>query len=779
MNFDNLMTVAQCDQYIAMFQNLGEVPPELVARRALLAEQGTTVYGAFRARNNPSEELIGCIERTVDALLKPEIDAHEALKPVMLYGKIQSGKTRAFVGVMSIAFDRGVDIAVVYTKGTNALATQTVSRMKAEFAYFKPGSNLLQQCTIVVHDVLDLKSQMLTQYELNTQKHIIVCKKEANNTRLLKEIFEGSTLMRQKRVIVIDDEADFGGIAFFRDKQTHGVGVGTNAKYITETVLSVPDCRNMLVTATPYSLYLQPDGMSELVNGKVRPLKPRHTETVPVHQRYVGGKQYFIDSLRTDSMYHSVFHPLSPECVDVLCNRNLRYINNIAKSPKLHDFRLAVLQYLVATAIRSIQEANRKILYRSSFIVHVQIARAAHKWQSELMVALLDYLGQHVFCDQPDDNSFDEMIAAIHKEFAETRANGENEGLLEKDVIPSVEAVVAKIRELFSTAAIHVQIVNSDEDVANLLDASGQLELRHEVNVFVGGSILDRGLTIENLIGFVYGRSPQRMQMDTVLQHARMYGARKMADMAVTRFHTTNQLHDRLNRINAMDESLRDQFEQAMKDGHDPETVFVCRDPHGRIVPCAPSRLLIATISTITPQSRHLPVGFQTGSHTAIHETISGIDAAILGAPDYLNRDEDGIFKIGRDMAFDILRRIRSTYIYNRPIDANAGLEWDVEEMISILKWALGENGDLYCLRRENRELSRYRGNGGFMDAPDDGRLDLAPARAKAIDLPLVMLIRENGAENKGWRGTPFYWPVLLVQQNVRSAVYGNAGKES
>ena len=153
---------------------------------------------------------------------------------------------------------------------------------------------------------------------------------------------------------------------------------------------------------------------------------------------------------------------------------------------------------------------------------------------------------------------------------------------------------------------------DSNEDVANLLDASGQLELRHEANIFVGGSILDRGLTIENLIGFVYGRSPQRMQMDTVLQHARMYGARKMADMAVTRFHTTNQLYDRLRRINAMDESLREQFEQAMKDGRDPDTVFVCRGANGQIVPCAPNRLLIASISTIAPRSLHYPVGFQT-----------------------------------------------------------------------------------------------------------------------------------------------------------------------
>ena len=777
MNIDNLMTVEQCDKCIESLKMLGmDVPQALLDRREFLSKHGTTVYADFRARNNPSDELTECIEHTADALLAPEIDAHEALKPVMLYGKIQSGKTRAFVGVMSIAFDRGVDIAVVNTKGTNALATQTVSRMKAEFANFKPDDNLNKQCTIVVHDVLDLGAQMLTQYELNTQKHIIVCKKEARNTGLLKDLFAGSTLMRQKRVIVIDDEADFGGISFYRDPRTRDIMEGTNAKYITETVLSIPDCRNMLVTATPYSLYLQPDGMSELVNGKVRPLKPRHTETVPVHQKYVGGKQYFFDSRRAESMYHSVFHPLSPECVEVLGKRDIRHLKNVATSVRLADFRSAVLQYLVGTAIRSIQEEGKGILYRSSFIAHVQIAKKAHKWQSELMVALLDHLGKHVFCDNHDDTSFDKLTAEIYDDFVRTRESGVAEGLLDEDVIPSLEEVVGRIRRLFGTAAIHVQIVNSDEDVANLLDASGQLELRHEANIFVGGSILDRGLTIENLIGFVYGRSPQRMQMDAVLQHARMYGARKMADMAVTRFHTTNQLHDRLRRINAMDESLRDQFEQAMKEGRDPDTVFVCRGANGRIVPCAPNRLLIATISTITPHSRHLPVGFQTDCHTKIHDTIQGIDAAILGAPDYKNCDADGIFKIDRDLAIDILRRIRSTYIYNRDKDANAGLEWDVEEMISILEWALGKNRELYCLRRENRELNRYRANGAFANAPDDGRTDLAPARAKATDIPLLMLIRENGAEDKGWRGTPFYWPVLLVQQNVRSAVYGNSG---
>lgn len=475
-------------------------------------------------------------------------------------------------------------------------------------------------------------------------------------------------------------------------------------------------------------------------------------------------------------MYHSVFHPLSDDCIDVLGDEDARYINNISTAVKLADFRYAVIQYLVGTAIRSIQEAASGRRYQSSCILHVQIAKAAHEWQCRLTNAFLNYLGEHVFCAQPEDVTFDNILLEIYEDFWSSRQNGEAEGILEVLPMPDLPAVRARIEKFFAEGAIHVQIVNSDEDIENLLDASGQLELRHEANIFVGGSILDRGITIANLIAFVYGRSPHRMQMDTVLQHARMYGARSMADMAVTRFHTTNQLYARLSRINAMDESLRKQFEEAIAAGRDLTDVFVSREKSGTILPCAPNRLLIASLATVSPLSRHLPIGFQTDCQSRIQRIVSEIDTTLLNAPGYVKRDENGIFEIDRQVAIDLLRKIRTTYIYNRPIDRNRGLDWDVEEMVGILEWALDGRQSLYCLRREDRELNRYRGNGGFADAPDDGHTDLAPARAKAVDVPVLMFIRENGAVEKGWRGTPFYWPVLLVQQNVRTAIYGKKG---
>ncbi|MBQ5816151.1 MAG: hypothetical protein IIW33_01690, partial [Oscillospiraceae bacterium] len=63
----------------------------------------------------------------MDALLE---DVENASDPGLLLGKIQCGKTDTFENIIGLAFDRGIDIAVVFTKGTNALVDQTIKRMR-------------------------------------------------------------------------------------------------------------------------------------------------------------------------------------------------------------------------------------------------------------------------------------------------------------------------------------------------------------------------------------------------------------------------------------------------------------------------------------------------------------------------------------------------------------------------------------------------------------------------------------------------------------------------
>src|SRR5580658_963634 len=93
----------------------------------------TGLYARLRDSREDDEALAACIERVVNQL---ESTSTNGDRPGMLLGKIQSGKTRAFVGIIARAFDRGFDMAVVFTKGTKTLSAQTVARLTYDLREF-------------------------------------------------------------------------------------------------------------------------------------------------------------------------------------------------------------------------------------------------------------------------------------------------------------------------------------------------------------------------------------------------------------------------------------------------------------------------------------------------------------------------------------------------------------------------------------------------------------------------------------------------------------------
>src|SRR5262249_55978753 len=59
------------------------------------------MYEQIAKNRDDAAELIECVERTVSQLLREETSTQ---RPGILLGKIQSGKTRAFLGVIASAF---------------------------------------------------------------------------------------------------------------------------------------------------------------------------------------------------------------------------------------------------------------------------------------------------------------------------------------------------------------------------------------------------------------------------------------------------------------------------------------------------------------------------------------------------------------------------------------------------------------------------------------------------------------------------------------------------
>ena len=77
---------------------------------------------------------------------------------------------------------------------------------------------------------------------------------------------------------------------------------------------------------------------------------------------------------------------------------------------------------------------------------------------------------------------------------------------------------------------------------------------------------------------------------------------------------------------------------------------------------------------------------------------------------------------------------------------------------------------------RGDRNLSRERENifdkrGRFIDAPEAGG-EIKIDKKNAIDRPVLVLLKQNGSKDLGWRGTAFYWPVLTTPQNMNAGIF-------
>jgi len=688
-----------------------------------------------------SEESTDCIERTVRNLLE-HTTSNE--RPGMLLGMIQSGKTRTFLGIIALALDNGFENCVVLTKGTNPLARQTLARIRQAFR------NAVDNDDARVFDIMALPEN-LTSYE-RTLKLIVVCKKEDDNLRHLERaLCDTYPALSRRRTIIVDDEADLASLGFrHHDGQ---IGLAVIPSQIERLRRALADAAYLQVTATPYSLYLQPSSDQVMPDGLYTPLRPAFTELVPVHEHYVGGKIYFESSQDQEHPAYYFQRSVDQAELDALRRPDARRLRleEVLFSPKIPAMRHSVCAFIVGGSIRRLQEretAGRRPKY--SFIFHLDRSREAHTWQEQVVRELVNQLQR-----ESDTNTllFRELMKAAYDDIARS---------VEKSLqwLPPFDSVLEEARALLP--ACMVTKVNSDNDVQTMLDEEGQLELRNPLNIFIGGLILDRGLTVAGVIGFYYGRDPNRFQQDTVLQHCRMYGARPVADLGVTRFYTSNRIYGVLARIHLFDQALRDAF---ISGGQDAGIVFITQQGDD-VVACSPNKLAISEIETIRPGSRSLPIGFDIARGAHIRNVASEVDIALTQLGD--NRD-NSVFEIDATQALSLIRKAASAYEFT------PGYDWNIDIIAAEIRYVTSQQqGKLLCSVRRDRQIARLRLGERPANAPDTSQREGAIARRDAIDVPMLFMIEQRGEAALGWNNGPFWWPVIYWPQNMKTVVFSN-----
>lgn len=713
-------------------------------------------YPAFTAdalRYSPADKA--CIQRTVDRLLTVQTSAE---KPGMLLGKIQSGKTKTFLGIIALAFDNGFDVAIVLTKGTKALTKQTLQRIVGEFSSFQ-ARDLMQ-----IYDIMTLPSG-LTPYELS-QKIVFVAKKQSDNMDRLAAVFrETYPQLADKRTLIIDDEADYASIGYRNDAQQGMVVANVTARQIDGLRQTLASSSFLQVTATPYSLYLQPDDI--VASGmEFRPVRPSFTELVPVHKDYVGSDYYFQHSQEENSVASFVYESVTLAELTTLRKPDRRSfkLEDCLTSEAIRSLRNAACNFIVGGCIRRMQDQlTGKPLKKFSFLVHTEAGKAAHTWQEQVVQALRDQLTDAV---KKDPTLLRRLLADAYEDLAASIR-------IMDHYLPPADEVLHEAFRALDDGWLMITKVNSEKQVEELLDTEGQLRLRTPLNIFIGGQILDRGVTIANLIGFFYGRRPQVYQQDTVLQHSRMFGFRPIEDLTITRFYTEPTIYDAMRRMHESDVALR----QVIEANAEQPIVFIQRDDSGRVIPCSPNKILVSRTTTLRPFKRVLPVGFQTDYKTRVHPVVEQIDKLLDDLRPASGFDEP--FEIPLSVAVDILRRIEPTLLMQE--DEGYNFDWGAAraalQYLSTASQDSTKHGRVLCLVRKGRNINRQVAAGShavYSDAPDTTRTEGDVARRVALEVPVLMLIRQNGQEEQKWRGTPFYWPVIMAQRNIRTSIFAH-----
>lgn len=690
-----------------------------------------------------------CIEAVVGRLMRSQTSEDH---PGMLLGKIQSGKTKTFLAIMALAFDNDFDIAVVLTKGTKALARQTYARIRGEFKEHDDNDQLK------VFDIMTMPSH-LNGFELN-QKLVLVVKKQTDNMDRLIAFFDGRyPELAKKRVLIIDDEADYASVGF--KKQQGELDINTTARKLELLRVVVARAAFLQVTATPYSLYLQPADIT-IKGSSFKPIRPAFTELVPVNDAYIGSDYYFRDSLEEENLAKFLYQPLHQDELQVLRKKDGRRLKleEVLTSKSIPVLRDAICNFLVGGCIRRLQDKHAgRAPKKFSFLVHTESGTTAHTWQETVVDNLKQRLTEAAKGDSP-------LLAALTRRAYEDL---QRSVVLQGDHMPSESEVVHEVKIALERDWLMITKVNSEKQVEELLDDDGQLKLRTPLNIFIGGQILDRGVTIANLIGFYYGRKPSVFQQDTVLQHSRMFGFRPPQDLAVTRFYTEPTIYAAMQRMHESDVALR----EALAKNPEQPVVFIQRAPGNSVQPCSPNKIALSRTTTLKPHKRILPVGFQTVAKTHLKSLTQDIDNVIVGITDGESMKEPVLVEI--EKAIELLNMTEGAFEFAD------GYKFDWEAARSSLVYLAGlaktgKSGKVWLMAYTDRNVGRLAAESSHAEyiEPDSARTEGLVRKAFAIDHPILILIRQNGEEEQGWRGDAFWWPVISAQQNTATAIFAH-----
>lgn len=387
------------------------------------------------------------------------------LSKVLCIGKVQSGKTAFFISTIAIAFDNGYNLACLIGGTKNPLREQNLDRVQAEFS---------NNDNIVVLNFNYADTDEIKKY-LNSGKKVVlvVLKNAAANKNLgaLKKIIEDNI---DQPTLIIDDEGDeySPGAPQSKSKEnrTHSV--------LSKIIYTPCICTYLSVTATP---------QANLLISTPDPLSPDYCVLVQPGEGYVGG----ID-----------FH-------DSLNNKHICIANDADdfKNSVPLSFDDALRYFVVCCCIKLSLGDSRDF----SMLVNPSSLTIIH---SNIVTKILNKIALIKDCMSVDNPSYNDEIDLIKEQFNKYISVNPDSNASFNACIKFLPYVIRCLDAYEINATFE-----GKRDRERI-----ETEKDKHYKIYVGGSMLGRGLTIKNLaITYIYNDS-KKIAVDTLYQRARWLG---------------------------------------------------------------------------------------------------------------------------------------------------------------------------------------------------------------------------------------------------------------
>lgn len=473
-------------------------------------------YGEIGANN-----IVTNVRATYSKLMMQLSVNKEGNHNSLLVGKVQSGKTSNLELLTALAFDNGYNILIIFGGYDKDLLRQSTERFGSTFET-AGGEEVLYSENPVLFTTNDLTKESLSINSLDPdfvkqlleegRPIIITCLKRPIAMKvMLKAITKVLESVPGIVPFIIDDEGDQASLNTSKDKARNST---PTYRAIVKLKEELDNPLYLSVTATPQANIFQED---------ISALTPASIHTVQPGNGYNGA---------------SIYHLSENAIVETLKDTD---------SPSLmsDSLREAIYYFFVASAIKRARANNKKDM-RSDMIIHVDrtvvahgsIYSATHDMLEEIKQAFIneDYVE---FYRLQLKRSYDKFLCdAVKSEY-------------------SFDVIFSDITKVILSTGVILQ--NGVGKVTK------EKELTKLHKIYIGGDLLQRGLTFSNLIVSYFTRfAKSGGNMDTTLQRARWFGYRsKYLDLC--KIFTTDEISKEFAVLAEVEDDLWEQFEDVEK----------------------------------------------------------------------------------------------------------------------------------------------------------------------------------------------------------------------